>query len=753
MKEPHAKNKGIHVGTFVSEAGRRVGGQNPIAELKRMAMAGDVSAQSELGSLYVHGQGGVPRDPAAALKWLGKAAEQGLPLALGNLGYAYLMGFVGPVDAEKGLALIRQAEAAGDVQSRCHLAYAYLFGIGVPKNESSAAVLYRRAAEQGHVRAIANLADLLRNGIGVARDDAEALELARKGAGMGDPTAMIILGDMYLAGRGGVAKDETTAAGWYQSAARLGSPEAQERMGQLLESGQGVPKNTDGAVSWYEAAAANGLPGAVRRLAEMRFYGSGVPKQVLKAMEGFRRAAEQGDAVAARTMGNLAVTGCAVMTHNPTQAVRWFSQAAEAGDAMARFLLGEAYENGDGVAADPAEAERWFRLAAEQGHRGAERALLTPHPPLFPVSLKAMPQQDRDFWLRARNGDAARMVWLGGRFMKGKDGFPKSEQEALRWFELASAAGDKMAICLEASFYACGTCLPKDLEQAIRLLLPLAEEGDTVAQRELGLIYGTAGAPGKHPCLEAAKWQTLAAEKDEDPAQMNRLGNLYFSIARQGPRMRTIPPGRTPSIKGVAERMCYNLANDMGLQKNRDGFYRKALHWYQRAADKGHAEALANLGDYAFLGLAGIPKDEAEAFRFYSRASELGDRHAAVNLGTMLCEGWGCGKDVEKGLDMLRKARAAGSAMAWHVLRVADKDDQLYENLSLAEVRRMTNAAAMEFFCPAAKRRLSGFRLMKSVWVWVLVQGLVFFTVLAAAVWGLWALSLVVVRWIGALLR
>jgi TPR repeat protein len=45
---------------------------------------------------------------------------------------------------------------------------------------------------------------------------------------------------------------------------------------------------------------------------------------------------------------------------------------AQAGDAAAQNLLGDMYENGNGVERDPAQAAHWYRLAAEQGLADAQ---------------------------------------------------------------------------------------------------------------------------------------------------------------------------------------------------------------------------------------------------------------------------------------------------------------------------------------------------------------------------------------------
>ena len=42
-------------------------------------------------------------------------------------------------------------------------------------------------------------------------------------------------------------------------------------------------------------------------------------------------------------------------------------KAAEGGYPFAMYLVGAAYQTGEGVAADPAEAKRWFEKAAESG--------------------------------------------------------------------------------------------------------------------------------------------------------------------------------------------------------------------------------------------------------------------------------------------------------------------------------------------------------------------------------------------------
>src|SRR5665213_4507977 len=57
--------------------------------VRPLAQGGDAAAQTILGSMYALGYG-VSRSSPEAVNWFRKAAEQGQPVAEGNLGIAYL---------------------------------------------------------------------------------------------------------------------------------------------------------------------------------------------------------------------------------------------------------------------------------------------------------------------------------------------------------------------------------------------------------------------------------------------------------------------------------------------------------------------------------------------------------------------------------------------------------------------------------------------------------------------------------------
>lgn len=88
------------------------------------------------------------------------------------------------------------------------------------------------------------------------------------------------------------------AMAFFEKAAEAGSPEAQVRIGFLLDHAE----DDENAVRWYRAAAEQGYPAGTAGLAQMYAKGEGVPQDTAKARELFEDAAEQGHAPSIRVL-------------------------------------------------------------------------------------------------------------------------------------------------------------------------------------------------------------------------------------------------------------------------------------------------------------------------------------------------------------------------------------------------------------------------------------------------------------------
>jgi TPR repeat protein len=206
-----------------------------------------------------------------------------------------------------------------------------------------------------------------------------------------------------------------------------------------------------------------------------------------------------------------------------------------------------------------------------------------------------------------------------------------------------------------------------DYSTAARLYRPLADEGNLLAQYNLGLMYAKGqGVPRND--IEAVRWYRLAADRGCDLAQYN-LGLMYGD--GQG-----VPKNEAEAMKW------FRLAADQGYvagQFNLGLMYAKgqgvprndieAAKWYTLAANQGGAQAQHNLGLMYAEG-QGVPKNEAEAVRWYRLAADQGAAIAQLNLGLMYIEGRGVPQNDAEAVKWWQKAADQGVDQAQYNLGV-----------------------------------------------------------------------------------
>jgi TPR repeat protein len=259
---------GFGVDVDPDEGSRKVKAALPA--LRRKAQDGDADAQSLLGGLYYKGLG-VDRNDREATRWIRKAADRGVAVAMNNLGKTYADGRgLDSKDDREAIRWYRKAAGLGLPLAMYNLGCMYEQGQGVEKDYKQAVRWYRQAASKGEPHAMYNLGHAYSTGRGVpAKDDKEALKWYRRAADLGHAGAMSNLGFMYDNGLGGVKKDQAGAARWYRKAADKGNIAAMVNLGSMYESGEGVEKNPAEALRWFKKAAALGnadASNAVKRL-------------------------------------------------------------------------------------------------------------------------------------------------------------------------------------------------------------------------------------------------------------------------------------------------------------------------------------------------------------------------------------------------------------------------------------------------------------------------------------------------------
>jgi len=251
----------------------------------KLAYAGDVDAQFNLGTLYENGLG-VEADAEQAARWYRAAAARRVDLARLALARLQRAGALEPEPDEDQIKLLETAARRGLAEAQYELGVAFDRGLGVTQNHATAAGWYQRAAEQGLTDAQYNLATLYDEGLGTPRDIGQAREWYVRAADAGEARAMNNLGYIYEKGLLGV-RDYGNAVVWYRRAAREGLAIAQSNLAALHYLGRGVTRDFEKAYHWYRAAAAQGDALGQNGLGLLYANGLGVERDLVQAMAWF----------------------------------------------------------------------------------------------------------------------------------------------------------------------------------------------------------------------------------------------------------------------------------------------------------------------------------------------------------------------------------------------------------------------------------------------------------------------------------
>lgn len=134
-------------------------------------------------------------------------------------------------------------------------------------------------------------------------------------------------------------------------------------------------------------------------------------------------------------------------------------------------------------------------------------------------------------------------------------------------------------------------------DDAYRIWLPLARQGDSRAQTHLGLMFLNGEGVARDPEKAVALYRQ-SAEQGYTNAQHN-LGYEYFA----------------------------------GEVIEKD--YTKAMAWFRKAANQGLADSMNNIGWMYANGL-GVERDAVQAESWYREAISHGDTSAPLNLAELL---------------------------------------------------------------------------------------------------------------------
>lgn len=255
--------------------------------------------------------------------------------------------------------------------------------------------------------------------------------------------AMCELAWRFIAGTGGIERNEGHGIQWLARAAKGGYSPALHAMGDLYAEGKYVPQSDVCAVWYYRWAASRGHPAALTRLGDaLRLGHLDLSVDLAQATVLYHRAAEQGFQWACVTLAYCYQNGQGV----PVDLARGFEmymRAARQLNCVAQHSVGLCYLSGSGVTQDFASAAAWMQKAADQGYPRA----LTHLGWLTKYGLGIPLDEAKAFTLyadAARRGDPEAQWRLAFMYLHGV-GCARDEDAGVKWFRRAASAGDAEA--------------------------------------------------------------------------------------------------------------------------------------------------------------------------------------------------------------------------------------------------------------------------------------------------------------------
>ncbi|MBF0291959.1 MAG: sel1 repeat family protein [Nitrospinae bacterium] len=343
---------------------------------------------------------------------------------------------------------------------------------------------------------------------------------------------------------------------------------------------------------------------------------------------------------------------------------------AEQGDSLAQYELGLMYDKAKGIPHNHVEAHKWFSIATrsldnEVSAKAAEC--------LKQIAAKMTSEQIAEADKLAREWEPKEFSLAMSAFDgQLKDGVKARElgeyQIALKLLSPLAEQGNAEAQLNIAYMYREGQGVPQDDAEAAKWFQKSADQGDADAQYNIGYMQGEGqGVPQDY--VEAHKWANLGARSADNEVSGNAAEYREQIAAKM--TSAQIAEAKKLAREWKPKQLPFVLPEFAGQLDDR--FKTKSLNinfqQTQELAEQGDVLAQLALGNMYNKG-EGVPKDYAEAFKWFQKSAEQGDSNAQCILGNMYAEGKGVPQNSAKAVKWLMKSADRGYANAQCILGV-----------------------------------------------------------------------------------
>ncbi|HBP22578.1 MAG TPA: hypothetical protein DEA08_32965 [Planctomycetes bacterium] len=340
-------------------------------------------------------------------------------------------------------------------------------------------------------------------------------------------------------------------------------------------------------------------------------------------------------------------------------AMAWWRRAGEAGSQRAALNLSLLLSRGDqGVERDPAEALRWLRRAAQSGDPEAQARLGYQ---LVHASSPAEQQEGLALVREAAQaGSAFAMATLGTLLLEGGV-VERDVVESARWLKRGAELDYVPAMRMLAEAYWHGRGVEEDDDQAMVWWGRAAESGDPRSMTRLAICLIDRGAEGDAALAE--RWVGRAIEGGDVEALVVRASSFAASPEEEADLLRrAAEAGHEQAMRLYAQK----LLEGEGVPRDpaeAERWFARSAEWYLTHAKRGSTSAMHGLAK-AYLEGRGVARDPAQALRWFEEAAKRGHVRAMSRLGQLLMSGVGTQRDPARGARWLKQAAEEGDARA-----------------------------------------------------------------------------------------
>jgi TPR repeat protein len=314
----------------------------------------------------------------------------------------------------------------------------------------------------------------------------------------------------------------------------------------------------------------------------------------------------------------------------------------------------EKYRVGSGVVRNEGKAVELYRKAADKGNAEAQTRFAEA---LFDGRGVARDPARSRAWLEkaARQGNARAECDLGIMLTKGLD-IAQDRANGLRYLQAAARLGDGYAEDYLGQLAESGLTGDPSSSEAYMHYLKASEMGSAWGAYNVARMHERGIGVYKNPS-EALRWyMKVASMRGPDlPDQWSDLRSEARAITDADFRIGDMYADGNGVPKDPAEA---------------DRWYQRGVHLASAGAEAGWLTADVYLAN-AYLQSKGVPLDYGEVMYRMKEAAERGNQQAQVNLGSLYRDGQATPQNYGEAMYWYRKAADRGSALAeWKIGRL-----------------------------------------------------------------------------------